>query len=305
MLVVPNRDDAFRFEGELAERGCALGGTVTTFDGLFGMVAAAGGDPPAATLTPAQRLRVVAVAVGERRGGLGPLRRSSARAGFAASLERLLDELQGDGLEPGRGRGERGDARGLRLPERPRRPLRRLRGGPRPQPAASTATASPGEALALLEERGDAWGGRPVLVYGLDDFTANQLELLRRLSAITEVTVSLPARGGPRGPRAIARTWSSGCARRSASPPRSGPSPTPATRTRACSSTSSAASASPGRAGRGRTTSLVLLRSAGERGEAEAIGAHVARLLHEGAEPGRDRDRPPRPRRAAGRCSPG
>ena len=43
-----------------------------------------------------------------------------------------------------------------------------------------------------------------------------------------------------------------------------------------CSSTSSATSASPTPPRWSRTRSLVLLRSAGERGEAEAIGAHVA-----------------------------
>ena len=41
---------------------------------------------------------------------------------------------------------------------------------------------------------------------------------------------------------------------------------------------------------------LTLLRSAGVRGEAEAIAAEVSRLLHARRRPGRDRGRPPRPR---------
>ena len=132
VLVVPNVDDVFSFERELCEDGAALGGSVMTFGALFRAVATAGGAPPGAELTPAQRLRAVAVAVDARLGRLGPLRRSAARPGFARAFERLLDELQGAGVDPERGRGQRRDAGGLRLPERHRDPLRRLRRGPRP-----------------------------------------------------------------------------------------------------------------------------------------------------------------------------
>ena len=54
---------------------------------------AAAGAPPGAELSPAQRLRTIEVATAGRRRRLGPLRRSSARPGFARAFERLLDEL--------------------------------------------------------------------------------------------------------------------------------------------------------------------------------------------------------------------
>ncbi len=100
MLVVPTADDVFAFERELCERGAALGGAVMTFRGLFREVAGAAGSPPGPELTPAQRLRATSVAIAARRDGLGPLRRSAGRPGFALAFERLLDELQGAGLEP-------------------------------------------------------------------------------------------------------------------------------------------------------------------------------------------------------------
>ena len=100
VLVVPTVDDVFSFERELCREGAVLGGAAMTFGALFRTIATAAGAPPGSELAPAQRLRAIAVAVetaGER---LGPLRRSASRPGFAAAFERLLDELQGAGLEP-------------------------------------------------------------------------------------------------------------------------------------------------------------------------------------------------------------
>ncbi len=281
VLVVPNRDDEFRLERELAGRGCALGGTVTTFPSLFGMVAAAGGDPPAPTLTPAQRLRVVAVAVGERRRELGPLRRSSTRAGFAASLERLLDELQGDGVDPAAVEASAATLEGSAYLG----DLAALFAGYEDVRARSGRLDNHGvarRALALLEQRGEAWGDRPVLVYGLDDFTTSQFELLRRLSAITEVTVSLPHEDD----RDVLRDRSHLIERLReqigvAGEDRTRPDPgnTDSRLLFELERGFGVAGAAPVEG----DESLVLLRSAGERGEAEAIGAHVARLIHDGA----------------------
>ncbi len=100
VLVVPTVDDVFAFERELCQAGAALGGAAMTFGALFRTVATAGGVPPGAELSPAQRLRAISVAVDARRGRLGPLRRSAARPGFARAFERLLDELQGAGVDP-------------------------------------------------------------------------------------------------------------------------------------------------------------------------------------------------------------
>ena len=55
------------------------------------------------------------------------------------------------------------------------------------------------------------------------------------------------------------------------------------------------ASAPPSPTGAPPGDGLVLLRSAGERGEAEAIAVEVAKLIAAGADPAADRDRPARP----------
>ncbi|HEY6145924.1 MAG TPA: hypothetical protein VIV13_06590, partial [Solirubrobacterales bacterium] len=71
VLVLPTADDVFDFERELcaggALSGALLGGAAMTFAALFRTVAAAAGAPPAAELSPAQRLRAIAAAIESRR----------------------------------------------------------------------------------------------------------------------------------------------------------------------------------------------------------------------------------------------
>ena len=59
-----------------------------------------GGAPPGAELSPAQRLRAVAVAVAARRELLGPLRRSAAGRGFAARAGAAVRRAAGGWIEP-------------------------------------------------------------------------------------------------------------------------------------------------------------------------------------------------------------
>ena len=47
-------------------------------------------------------------------------------------------------------------------------------------------------ATAALRRRPEAWGRRPVFLYGFDDLTVEQLELVRELSVGTDVTIALP-----------------------------------------------------------------------------------------------------------------
>src|SRR3954469_14282045 len=67
ILVVPTVDDVFAFERELSGGGALLGGSTMTFSGLFRTVATAAGAPPGAELSPAHRLRAVAVAFAAQR----------------------------------------------------------------------------------------------------------------------------------------------------------------------------------------------------------------------------------------------
>ena len=283
VLVVPNADDVFAFERELCEGGAALGGSVMTFEGLFRAVATAGGSPPAAELTVAQRRRAISIAIEERRGRLGPLRSSAARPGFALAFERLLEELQAAGLGPEALEAGTGTLEGSAYLsdlatlfagyEEVREGLRRV---------DSHGVAR--EAIALLRRSGGFWGQRPLYLYGFDDLTPNQLTLIEALSRVAEVTVALPHEEGSTALSARATLLEGLRDRigvtaevRTEADPANTPSPLLFHLERGFGDLDS-----PRRPPDG---DLTFLRSAGERGEAEAIGAEVAKLIAGGAEP--------------------
>ncbi len=281
ILVVPTLDDVFAFERELCAHGAVLGADVMTFGALFHTVATAAGAPPGATLTPAQRLGAVAAATSERRAQLGPLRGSATQPGFALALERLLDELQGDGLEPAdveaaagtlEGSAYLGDVSALFAG------YARLRDALRLLDSHGIAR----EAIALLET-GVFWR-RPVFLYGLDDLTRNQLDLIRALAASVEVTVALPFEQGhvPLEARNAPLLEALGeigvdSVETTRADPGNTDSPLLFHLER------SFGAIEPER--QPLDDSLTFLRSAGERGEAEAIAVEVARLLVGGTPP--------------------
>ena len=194
VLVVPTLDDVAWFERELAGAGAILGATTTTLAGLFRLVAAADGVPAPAELTPAQRRRAIALAVGRHRPELGPLRRSSGRPGFALAFGRLLDELQAAGLGPAdveAGAGTLESSAYLTDVATLFAGYETVREGLGLLDAQGVAR----QAIALLRESPSAWE-RPVFIYGLDDLTANQLDLLAALAATAEVTMAVPYEDG-------------------------------------------------------------------------------------------------------------
>jgi ATP-dependent helicase/nuclease subunit B len=284
VLVVPTVDDVYSFERELCAGGAVLGAQVTTFDGLFAAVATAGGSPPRAGLTPAQRLGAVGAAIAEQRPRLGPLRRSANQPGFPVALERLLDELQGAGLEPANlesvagtleGSAYLGDVSALfagyalirdRLGRTDRHGVAR-------------------EAIDLLGAGGIEWWQRPVFVYGFDDLTPNQLALIGAIASVAEVTVALPYEEGnaalaDRTAPLLALLEEIGIDSREkleANPDNTPDAPLLFHLERGFGI------AEPERMP--ADDSLILLRSAGERSEAEAIAAEVARLLADGNDP--------------------
>jgi ATP-dependent helicase/DNAse subunit B len=282
VLVVPTVDDVYSFERELCAEGAVLGAEVTNFDGLFQAVAKAGGSPPRRGLTPAQRLGAVSAAIAARRAGLGPLRGSAGRAGFPVALERLLEELQEAGLEPTdveavagtlEGSAYLGDVSTLfagYAALRDRLGLVDRHGVAR-------------EAIALLRAGGE-WWSRPVFLYGFDDLTPNQLDLIAALAALVEVTVALPYEEGNAvleertAPLLgdLERIEIDSAEELPADPGNTRDAPLLFHLERGFGA------AEPSRAS--VDDSLVLLRSAGERGEAEAIAVEVARLLAGGAQ---------------------
>jgi ATP-dependent helicase/DNAse subunit B len=282
ILVVPTVDDVYSFERELCEGGAALGGATMTFGGLFRAVVGAGDSPPAAMLTPAQRLRAVSLAIAERRERLGPLQPSAARPGFALAFERLLDELQGAGLEPTDVEAAAGTLEGSAY-------------------LADVATLFSGyaavrdrldrtdshqvarRAVELLRDAGDFWD-RPVFLYGLDDLTRNQLDLIRAMAARTEVTVAVPYEEGNAALAAraslLAQLREIGVDDEAAAA--ADPGNTPEAPLLFQLERGFGAAAPPRRP---PDDSLRVLRSAGARREAEAIGAEVAKLIAAGADP--------------------
>jgi ATP-dependent helicase/DNAse subunit B len=189
VLVVPTADDADRFERELVSSGgVLLGASIQTFHRLTDEIAAATGAPLRPLLSDAQRLAVVRSVV--RDADLRVLGASQRQPGFAPALERLIGELQAALIGPeelGRAAGEldggeyEAELAGLYAGY-----VERREGAARDDAhSASIAVAR------SLRERPDAWASRPVFVYGFDDLTEEQLDLLDALGAAGEVTVAV------------------------------------------------------------------------------------------------------------------
>ncbi|MGB7588859.1 MAG: PD-(D/E)XK nuclease family protein [Solirubrobacterales bacterium] len=283
VLVVPTADDVYAFERELCEEGTAVGGTVMTFPQLFATVASAGGIPPADELTTAQRLRAISVAIGERRGSLGPLRRSASRQGFAAAFDLLLNELQGNGLEPETLKARAGSAEvSAYLTD-----LAGLFAGyaeVRDRIGRVDRHGTAASATSQLRRSDDFWRARPVFLYGFDDLTPSQLELVELLARRSAVTVAVPYEAERRSLAARADLLEQLRTRvadveeiRTQADPRNTDDPLLFHLERGFGE--------PDAVPQPPSDSLVLLRSAGRRAEAEAIALQVARLVHEGTDP--------------------
>lgn len=283
VLVVPTLDDVYAFERELCQDGALVGGAVMTFRGLFQTVLTAAGSPPRPELTPVQRLRATSVAVAARRYNLGPLHSSTARPGFPLAFGRLLDEFQEAGLSPqavaAKAGGEDGSAYLHDLAELFDSYTMLGEHLARVDPHSCAH-----QALALLRDSGDFWRRRPVFIYGIDDLTGSQFELVRALSEAADVTVAFPYEAGNPALAARAslleklRTIGVDSETRADADSTNTPNPLLFHLER------NFAAAEPDRREPGE--GLVMLRSAGERGEADAIAAEVARLLANGARPG-------------------
>jgi ATP-dependent helicase/DNAse subunit B len=283
VLVVPNVDDVFEFEREVCAAGAALGGSVTTFGGLFREIAAAGGSPPGAELSPAQRLRAVRVGIAEHRRELGPLRHSALRPGFAVAFERLLDELQAAGLDPAElGAGAETLESSAYLSDLGT--LARGYAEARRRLGRTDSHQIAREAISLLRRSGEFWHGRPLFLYGLDDLTRNQLELIEALAPIAEVTVALSYEQDREALAARA-----GLLQRlrdqidvsEETLTAADPGNTPSQLLFRLERDFGAIEAEP----QPPDGDLMLLRAAGNRGEAEAIGVEVAKLIAAGTDP--------------------
>jgi ATP-dependent helicase/DNAse subunit B len=188
VLVVPTVDDVERFETELTSGGgVVLGATVGTFDQLFALVARSTDAPAGPAMSRTQRIRLAREAAS--RAELRILAASARRPGFPAALDELVSELQAALVDPLTLRERAAEAGGY---ETEIALLYESYLSLRDQLALHDGHSLAAAATAALRARPEAWGTRPVFLYGFDDLTLEQLELVRELSAGSDVTVALP-----------------------------------------------------------------------------------------------------------------
>jgi ATP-dependent helicase/DNAse subunit B len=188
LLVVPTRADVAHYKRELAGESAAMGVQVERFGGLIGAAirAAKEGSSVLGALARQRMLAVIA-----QREGADLF--AGVSASFPGALARFVAELQERGVTPARLRG------GLLAAEGPTSAaaqvagvfesyllaLRRIRRVDEEQRAR--------RALDALRRKPALWGERPVLLYGFDDLTPLQLDVIETLGARVgaDVTVSL------------------------------------------------------------------------------------------------------------------
>ena len=281
LLIVPTRDDIARFERDLCAGGSpALGATIRTFGAVFSDIATAAAIASPPRLSPPQRLALVRAAIGAT--DLRVLRRSSSSPGFAPALDSLIAELQAGLVAPPslRASAEAAGDADLELELATLyEAYEKLRDGAGMSDAGSIART----ATKALRDDPDAWSGRPVLVYGFDDLTESQLELVLALAGRTDVTIAvnyadreaLAARAG-----LLTRLREEGAAVGEHLELQHGYT-TSATLAHLSESLFEVAPGTFAPDG-----GVKLIEAGGERGEAEAAGIEIARLISAGTDPG-------------------
>jgi ATP-dependent helicase/nuclease subunit B len=282
ILLAPTPDDAAQLERDLcAGDEPVLGATVTTFGWLFDDLAAELGVELGPRLRGAERLALVRAAVA--RAAPRALARSATRPGFAPAMLELIDELEAGLVDPATFADHAARLEGGAV-ERELAAIHAAYVELRLAAGRSDAGQTADEVLGALAREETAFRGRPLFLYGFDDLTRAQLELVATATAAVEVTIAvnyddraaLAARAGMVGAlreeigadEEVALAYEPGY-------------------------TSSATLAHLDRrlfevaADRVEPDDgLALLECAGERGEAEAIAREAARLIAAGIDPG-------------------
>jgi ATP-dependent helicase/DNAse subunit B len=281
VLVVPSSQDAARFERELcAGDQASIGISLRTFSWLFQDLAELYGVAVGPPLSNPERLALVRVAVAST--SLRVLSRSASRPGFAPALDALLGELGAALIGPDQLAAAAGD-----LPDgKAETELAMLHSGYlelRDRTGRSDEALVMEAVLRAVRADPSIWGERPLFVYGFDDLTVAQRELLAELSQASEVTIALnyadrtalAARAG-----LVAELKEELGVERQVELPHRGAHSESATLVHLDEGLfePDAGVVEP-------DDGLVLLESAGERGEADAIALEAARLIAAGAKP--------------------
>ena len=197
VLVVPTLDDADRFERELcraAMRAPSSGPRSAPF------APSPTRSPRRPGPAPSPALRRAAPGARPRGGpadaASGAQRLGGADAGSRPALERLIGELQAALIGPGELASAAAELEDGAYESELAAPLRGLRRAARRR-RARRCPFRPPRGRGRLRERPEAWGARPVLLYGFDDLTEEQLELVAALAR----RLRGHGRGQLRGPR--------------------------------------------------------------------------------------------------------
>ena len=189
-LIVPNRSDVERAERDLVARfGGLVGGSIGTFDDLFGRLARRAGARPVAT--EVQQTLLLRRATSQA--ALNGLSTSARSQGFVDALRDAVRELGAALVAPDQLDGDLG-----RLYAAYRAELDRL--------ALWDRDLLRAHAVERLEGDFVAWQGQPVFAYGFEDLTAAEWRLVEALAGRAEVTVSLPYEPGRPAFAALGRT---------------------------------------------------------------------------------------------------
>jgi ATP-dependent helicase/DNAse subunit B len=203
LLVVPTRADVEHYRRELAQEGAVLGVRVERFEGLIDEVVRRAGmsDPVLGRAAREQVLTAISRGSANDRPAAAEqawIGRTQSTPGFVSALATLVAELEVQRVTPARlegalkawrsadGVGAIGGLEELgRLWGEYRKLLTRIGRIDGEQRAA--------QALDTLRRSPALWGGTPVLMYGFDDFGAQQLDAIETLGARVDaaVTVSL------------------------------------------------------------------------------------------------------------------
>ncbi|MEA2396963.1 MAG: hypothetical protein QOK25_519, partial [Thermoleophilaceae bacterium] len=212
ILVVPAFRDVQHAQRELAGQGAVFGARVVRFAWLFETVAERCGAPLSRGRRASRVQRQLVVEHAIRSTGFEALASTAERPGFVRAASRLVAELGRSMVDPPRFtqalRAWAGDG-----PNRARADdIASLYAAYRETLAQARLVDDElfaGTALAALREDPAGFGATAVFVYGFDDFTPLELELLEQLAgpAGSPVSVSLPYEAGRAAFEAVRPTF--------------------------------------------------------------------------------------------------
>ncbi len=195
ILVVPGVDDIFGWERRLTEEtGALVGGQILHFKDLYDEVLELDKDRRPATATELQRIQLMREAITTEWKEVAA--RLPDQPGLVDSVLQLIDDFRAENVDPETlaSRIELAELRHLdRLTAVYRRYIELL-------VVEEQLTDGPAEAQRAVERVVEVWGSRPVLIAGFDELTRQQLEMVRRLAFAVGVEVTVAVTHEPDNP---------------------------------------------------------------------------------------------------------